>query len=325
MKKLFVVLLAALMIFALAACQTVSKEVLKDDTHAAWVAHGPYLLADGTQNDWGGKSTEVYEKSSLKAISMADLQTIDADVFNTLSQKEVKYLYTIDVQFGMNDAGWKTDCLIDGKMYKANGSYAFKIAQCNAETEGDAKVYSEEQWIHDPKTANAESLTPKTLFMPPWQEEPDENGFTWAGNPVAIGGAGLYTIVIAQYKNASAAGTPGYGIALIKKEAKEGQAYEEIVKFIPSEHTYGIVGSFAASDWGNAGADIAMTADGENKWTGEVELKANEEAKVRADGKWDNSWGTADGGNFKAEEDGTYVLTVTFDAGGNGTAEFAKK
>ena len=66
-----------------------------------------------------------------------------------------------------------------------------------------------------------------------------------------------------------------------------------------------------------------MTADGD-KWVGEVELKAGEEFKVRADGAWDYSWGNG-ADNFKADADGTYVVTLTFDAEGNGTATAAVK
>ena len=310
MKKILVIMLAVLMVVSMVACAK-KPVVLADEGHAAWVAHGQYLLADGTENSWGGKDTALYEKSALKAISIEDVKAIDADLYETLKGKDVKFLYTIDLIFGTNDAGWTTDFMSDGKLYRANGSYAFKVAQCTVDVDGDNKVYAEDQWISDPHTAYAESLTPKTMFMPVWQEEADENGFSWANNPVVIGGAGLYTLVIAQYNATSAPGTPGYGIALIQKEAKEGIAYEEVIPYVPADHTYGIVGGFASSDWGNAGPDIAMTG-GDGTWTGEVELKAGDEFKVRADNDWTYSWGNGEG-NFVCEEDGTYVVTITFE------------
>lgn len=323
MKKVLVMLLAVVLVASFAACTAKQAAPLEDKDHALWVAHGQYLLADGTKNDWGGKSSELYEKSALKAIALDDVKAISADLYTALSKKEVKYLYTIDLLFGTNDAGWDCKFVKDGKVYKANGSYAVKVAQCNVDVDGETKVYSEAQWISDPKTAYVESLTPATVFYPVWQEEKDENGFSWADNPVVIGGAGLYTLVIAQYKNASAAGQPGYGVGLVLKEAKDGKAYEEVKTFVAADHTYGIVGSFAASNWGNDGADVAMTADGD-KWVGEVELKAGEEFKVRADGAWDYSWGNG-ADNFKADADGIYVVTLTFDAEGNGTAAAAVK
>ena len=67
-----------------------------------------------------------------------------------------------------------------------------------------------------------------------------------------------------------------------------------------------------------------MTSAGDNKWTAEVELKADNELKVRADGAWDNSWGTADGGNIKVEADGTYVVTIEF-SGETGTVTVTAK
>ena len=351
MKKILALLLALCMLMALAACgaqetkteetkteetpveetkteetkteETKTEEVaaapLSDETHAAWVAHGQYLLADGTQNSWNGKDTEVYEASALTAISLDDVKAIDEDLYNALAAKEVKYLYTVDLIFGTNDAGWTTDCLIDGVLYHANGSYAFKIAQCTVDVDGDNKVYAEDQWISDPKTAHAESLTPATIFMPVWQEEADENGFSWASNPVVIGGAGLYTLVIAQYKNASSPEQAGFGIGLVLKEAKEGIPYEEVVEFIPADHTYGIIGGF--NDWNG---DVAMDATAENVWTGEVELTAGTEFKVRADADWTYSWGTEDGGNCVAEADGTYVVTIDFSSG-NGVVTAALK
>ena len=358
MKKMIAVLLALFMVLSLAACGTKPAETTKapetqapetkapetkapetkapetepvteapteapaeelaDPNHEIWTAHGNYLLPDGTANNWNGKDSEIYEATALTAIKLEDVKAIDEDLYNALAAKEVKYLYTIDLLLGTNDAGWTTNCLIDGKLFHANGSYALKVAQCTVDIDGSNKVYAEDQWVPDAKTANAESLTPATLFMPAWQEEKDENGFDWTANPVAIGGSGVYTLVVAQYTNASSPEKAGYGMGLVLKEAKDGIAYEEIVEFIPADHTYGIVGGFAASNWGQAGADIEMKADGENTWKGEVELKAGEEFKVRADGEWVKDWGAAEGGNLKAEADGTYIVTITFE-GGNGT------
>ena len=305
MKKVVALLLAALMVFTLAGCA--GGKVLKDEGHAMWNALGAYKLADGTDNGWGDKSAEVFEKSAMKAISLNDVKKIDKTLYETLSKKDVKYLYTIDILVGTNNAGWTTPFVKDGKKYIADGSYAFKAGACTVEMDGSTKVYSVDQWISDPKTAYVESLTPATLYYPSWQEEADEFGMTWASNPVVTGGAGVYTMIVAQYKNASAAGTPGYGAAAILKEKKDGIEYKEDV----AEHTYGIVGSFEASKWAD-GADIPMTADGANIWKGEVTLKAGDEWKVRADGQWIDSWGSNgyNGENFKCEADGTYVVTL---------------
>ncbi|MBR5059340.1 MAG: hypothetical protein IKX06_01040, partial [Clostridia bacterium] len=70
---------------------------------------------------------------------------------------------------------------------------------------------------------------------------------------------------------------------------------------------------------------VQMTASGENTWVGEVELKANDEFKVRVDNDWAVNYGPAEGGNFKAEADGTYVVTLTIASDGTGTVTFALK
>ena len=335
MKKVFAILLVALMVISLVACAktepepapepTVTEapapepepvpepepepvaEPLVDPNHELWSILGNQLLPDGTPNGWGDKDSEIFEKSALTAITLEDVKAIDEAVYEALAAKEIKYLYVGEILVGTNDAGWTTKCLIDGKLFKANGSYAIKVGQCTVDIDGDLKVYSVDQWISDPKTAYVEVLTPATLFMPVWQEEKDENGFSWSDNPAVIGGAGLYTVIVAQYKNASSADAAGFGMALVLKEAKEGIAYEEILEWVAADHTYGIIGAF--NEWS---ADVAMEADGENTWKGEVELTAGQEFKVRADGAWDFSWGAEDGSNCKAEADGTYIVTITF-------------
>jgi len=325
MKKVLVLLLSVLMVLSMAACAK-KPEPLKDDTHAMWNALGQFKLADGTDNGWGDKSAELFEKSALTAIALEDVKAISEDVYKALEGKEIKYLYTIDLLFGTNDAGWTSRFMKDGKLYDANGSYCFKIGQCSVEAEGDSKVYSVDQWISDPKTAYVEALTPATVFYPTWQEAKDENGFDWSMNPVVIGGPGLYTLVIAQYKNASAAGQPGYGVALVLKEAKQGQEYVEVKVYVPADHTYGIVGSMTG--WGET-ADIAMEKGEGNTWFGMATLTPEDAWKVRADADWTNNWNdlgsdnlTQDGdGNIHVAEAGTYKITISFDGGVKITAE----
>ena len=319
MKKVLVFLLAAAMVLSLTACSGGSSSPLKDEGHAAWVSHGQFLLADGTENSWNGKATELYEKSALEAIALKDVKAISEDLYKALEGKDVKYLYKTELIFGTNDAGWTTNFLKDGKLYRANGSYAFKIAQCTVDVDGDNKVYAEDQWISDPKTAYAESLTPDTVWYPIWQEEPDEYGFSWASNPVVTGGSGVYTLVIAQYNSVSAAGNPGYGVGLVLKEAKDGIAYEEILEYVPADHTYGIIGGF--NDWNG---DVAMEKTADNTWVGEVELTAGTEFKVRADGAWDYSWGNG-ADNLVAEEDGTYEVTIVFNSADDVSVTAVKK
>ncbi len=326
MKKSFIATLALLAIAGtVVSCggETNSDDKILEDSEYSWVSHGQFLLGDGeTVNGWNGKSAELYEKSKMEATSLTAVKGISEDVYTALKGKNLKALYKSEVVLGVNDAGWLSNCIKDNKVYKANGSYCFKVAQCSvnyepSETDPDTQeaVYAEQQWIPDPKTAHCESLTPSTLFMPVWQEAADDHGFSWASNPVCIGGAGKYALIAAQYTTISSATDAGFGIGLVKLEEKTSTVgeYVEVKEYIYTDHTYGVIGSFAASDWGNAGSDIAMTASADGKsYSATVTLKANDQLKVRADGSWDYSWGDGglNGGNIKVTEDGDYLVTI---------------
>ncbi len=79
---------------------------------------------------------------------------------------------------------------------------------------------------------------------------------------------------------------------------------------------WGVVGSFAASNWGES-ADVAMTEVEPGLWKSEpFELKAGELFKVRANNAWDLNYGitegatVAGGDNVAVEADGNYVVTL---------------
>lgn len=325
MKKNFIATLALLAIAGtVVSCgdQTNSDDNILEDSEYSWVSHGQFLLGDGeTINAWNGKSAELYEKSKMEATSLTAIKAISEDVYTTLKGKSLKALYKSEVVLGVNDAGWTSNCMKDGKVYKANGSYCFKAAQCSidyepSETDPDTQVavYAEQQWIPDPKTAHCESLTPSTLFMPVWQEAADDHGFSWASNPVCIGGAGKYALIAAQYTTVSSATDAGFGIGLVKLEEKDSTVgdYVEVKEYVYTDHTYGVAGSFEASGWAD-GKDIAMTASADGKsYSARVTLKADDQLKVRADGKWDYSWGKTGlgGDNFVVDSDGDYLVTI---------------
>ena len=321
-KRIFLVALASLAVVGMTSCGYDKK--VREDSEASWVMHGNYLLSDGeTVNGWNGKTNELYEASKMTATSVAEVAEYAQEVADVLKGKSIKYLYAGEAVFGLNDAGWTANFLIGEDLYQANGSYAFKVARCLYDAAED--VYAEDQWIPDPKTANVESLTPDTYFVPVWQETPDRFGFSWGSNPVVIGGAGKYKMIVAQYTDVSAAGVPGYGIAAVKledgAENEKAQKYVKLEEFKPADHTFGVVGSFAASNWGNAGKDVAMTASADGKsYSAEVALKAGDQFKVRADGAWKFGWApskavegvfTLSGGNAVAAVDGTYIVTIS--------------
>lgn len=288
-KKLLTGLFACGLLLGVAACapqsETYSSKVLEDKESAAWALHGQFLLADDTENGWNGKSNELYEKSFMTATSIKAVSELDKGVADKLNERKVKYLYMYEgAQFGMNDAGWKADFHDDKDMYKANGSYVFKAVKLSKvvdEDDPEIYVYSEDQWIHDPKVGFTEALT-ESIFMPTWQEKADEWGLSWASNLVVTSGAGKYTVIAAQFE--AEEGKPQFGLAAILKEAATGgQEYEKQPTWQPAEHTYGVIGSFAASGWAT---DVAMTLV-EDHYEAAVELAENDEFKIRTDGNWD--------------------------------------
>ena len=319
-KKFLTAVLFMGLVVGLTGCNKFSEEVLKDENSAGWVIHGQVKLADGTENGWNGKDSALYVKSKMTATSVKDVSTIDKGVAKALSKKNVKYLYKYEgVHLGENDAGWRARYHIGDDFYNVNGSYVFKVAKCSYDAEDD--VWAEDQWIHDPKTAHTEALT-SNIFMPTWQQTLDEWGFAWNSNLVVTGGAGTYTIVVAQYDVVQSATVPGYGLAAIK--TAEGTAVDEAVKeetFSPAAHTYGVIGSFEGSGWGS---DVALAGTG--PYTATVTLAENDEFKIRADGEWTLSWGWSNvdydtmpadafedaGGNIKCLVAGSYTVTVSF-------------
>ena len=82
--------------------------------------------------------------------------------------------------------------------------------------------------------------------------------------------------------------------------------------------TWGVVGSFEASGWAD-GKDIAMKEKEAGLWVSDpVEMKADDQYKVRANGAWAKNYGFDEEGNTKAdgqtngkvEADGTYIVTL---------------
>lgn len=333
-KMLFSVLASAILVLGLAGCDQTSTPgststgggsdtpstsedsgysdtVLADNTHSAWVVAGNFLLSDNTTPaQWSYLEAAEMTATSVKAVS-----EISTDVADELASKSLRYLYMYkDVHLGTYNAGWNADAMKDGKKVNVLGSYAIKAIQCDYDAEEE--LWNSTQWISDPHTAHAESLTPSTLFTPPFVEEADENGFSWSSNPVCIGGAGTYTVVVAQYSTAADANTPNFGFALIKTAEEQ-----EFVPPVVEEHTWGIIGSFDswASDY------VTLTrVTGENAYQGELTTAAGDEFKIRADGAWTLSYGSESlaegttafqdkGGNIETVTAGTYTVTLTLD------------
>ena len=300
-----------------------------------FVIHGNHLVGDKV-NGWDDKSNEMFVATTMTATSVKAVSEFSKELADTLTTKNLKHLYTIEATFGVNDANWGADspfAMIDGKRYQVNGSYAFKLGEVEYDEEDN--VYATAKWLPDPKKYHVEALTTDTVFMPRWTEAADENGFSWGNNPICIGGAGTYKVVLAEYTNVSTAEEAGYGVGLVK--IADGEAATENVQidytepepapepdpWVAADHTYGLIGTF--NEWNG---DVAMT-ETDGVWSAEYTFEANAKFKVRADGKWDVSWGAESvveptemqgTGDIVVAEAGTYTVTISnFTA--EGTAE----
>lgn len=331
MKKLSTALVFFGCLFALAACgqESYSTDVLKDADYDAFTVAGAFAShTEGKAVEWN-----YTEQGAMTAASLADVAKVSKDMAKTLKGKDLKGLYIYEgaligcTQHGF--AGWNTDAMKNGEKVSLDGGYCVKAIGCTLDdlTGG----YLSAQWTPDPHTACVENLTPKTFFVPTWKEAADENGFAWNSNPVCIGGAGKYTIVVASYNatvDESKSDSYNFAMGLVKTEEKE--------EFVPAAHDhYRLVGSINEWNKDDTAAAVQFSAEGVLSYT----FAAGDEFKVISaltdgTGSWDGAFGfSADslgegvaatdfednGGNFKVVTAGTYTLTVA-----NGALKISK-
>lgn len=318
-KLVKVVALGAAAILGLAGCSQEAPTTVD----AKWLALGQFQVGEN-DSAWDAKVDGDGNVVNLMTAVKAD--ELPEAIRTAAGDNEIQYGTKIaDVRLGAKGAGWTAQAMKDGKKVNCDGSFAIKVGEASYDEVDE--VWSVTQWIPDPHTAYAISLTPDTLFMPAFQEAADENGFSWASNPVCIGGSGSYTVYGVKF--AGGEGKPGYGVGLVKDSAiqSEVDGYEEVKEWKAAEHTYGVIGSFAASN--NWQIDTPLVANAENTaFSATVEFAANDEWKIRADGEWTTTWGVGSlddasktllgvtevsdaGANIKITESGSYNITIS--------------
>ena len=256
------------------------REIFEDPDHYYHVVgNNEYKYNDNwTNNEWG-----AYEHNKLTPISLNEVKDLDADLYNKLAEKDIKYLYSTEIRLGVNETGWTNKSLINGKVYVQDGSYSFKIISSHyEETDG---FYVTEKWMPDPYTTHVESLTPETLFIPQWAETKDEFGFSWVDNPVCIGQGGVYTVVFAAYDNESAAQQAGAGFGLILKEIHPNALPH--IEYSENEN-FSIIGSM--SSWSEDYLQLSKTGEGfyETSFT----INAGDSFVIRTNNSWEKTFGS---------------------------------
>ena len=212
MKKLLTVAMGAILLCGVAGCgASYDKTVLAvsgDDAEKSFHAVGGFGGVDGT---WSPT-----EANKMEATSVAEVAKLDKKLAKTLSQKTaLQYLYKAEVTIGGECADWKAKAKVNGEIKEFPASHAVKALRAKYDSED--KTYVNDQWIPDPKTAHAESLTENLFISPNWAETPDEEGWHWDMNPVCITEDGTYTLIVAQYTSANTPDSFGFGLGLVKK------------------------------------------------------------------------------------------------------------
>lgn len=206
MKKLVTILLVAILAASCICVFAACEKPLADTDGFSYVITG----------DWNGWKVNVDPDDETKLDAQYAMEAIalsDSRVKSIKDQLEgVKLLYIGEHEFVNEGAGWDiTVSLTEGATPSVfNGNMAIKVLQTKYETLGDASSWSGE-WIPNAKTANARTLTPDTLYIPPFSEVETYTGsLTWKDNPVALE-AGTYYVVFAAFTDGT------FGLGLIAK------------------------------------------------------------------------------------------------------------
>jgi hypothetical protein len=175
MKKLFGLFATLLLSFSLASCG--GGTILAD-------ANNDYY-ATGNFAGWGDATSKPEQK--MEAVALNDSRI--AQVRNQLG--DATAIYVLEIELPAEAAGWDVTYTISGTENKYDGNLTVKVIQ--TATGDDIPNY----WAQSPESGRVTSLTPTTLYVPPFVEENVGGAGSWNDNPVVIGGPGTYTLVFA--------------------------------------------------------------------------------------------------------------------------------
>lgn len=171
-----------------------------------------YHLVGGFEKNWVPNKENVMTATSIK-----NIYNLDPKLGSTLSEKDVENLYMRQITIPEKDADWTTKTMYKNKVREVNGNYAVRVSQSSFIPQEDR--YQENLFVPDNGNFNgrnrAEALT-TNVFIPSYQSEVDENGFSWANLPVLNVRPGTYIFVMAKYANTNTWGNnANYGFGLI--------------------------------------------------------------------------------------------------------------
>ena len=270
-----------------------NEEVLADAVLGSIAQQAPYSVYQGNiPGNWWGNSAQVLGEALQKATNDDELKAALAAYEESLGdylkkEGEEELPDTWGVIGTVCGTNWNEDFLM---------------------TEKEAGV-----WVSEPLEFKAGEEF-KVRLNKDWTTNYGENCEANGAN-IKVPADDTYTVTL-NLNDMTLTFVNQEGVLPEAAPAPEGEAEPE---------TWGVVGSFAASGWAD-GNDIPMKEKEAGVWVSDpVELKAGEEFKVRANGKWDKNYGAEckeGGDNIKAEADGTYIVTLDLNAM---TLTFAEK
>lgn len=189
MKKIFTLFAVLLFASTLVACADANDTVLVDETKDYY--------ATGNFAGWGDAAGNPMYKMEAIAVNDERVASIKGQLDGATS------LYVIEVVLPSGDAGWTVSYKINGVATTLNGNLTVKVIQTEA---GDDIPNF---WAQNPESGAITSLTPSTLYIPPFVETNVDEAGTWNDNPAALA-AGTYYLVFVTFQGSK-------GMALIAK------------------------------------------------------------------------------------------------------------
>ena len=185
MKKLLGLFATLLLAIGLTACG--GGTVLADANHDYY--------ATGQFAGWGDATSKTEFK--MEAISTGDSRV--SSIRSKLNG--AKALYVVEVTLSNDPAGWTGSFKINGVDKEFDGNQAIKVIQT------DVGSPAPNYWAQNKESGAITSLTPDTLYIPPYREENSDGAGSWGDNLFVTTGGGKYLVVFAVFD-----GSKGMGI-----------------------------------------------------------------------------------------------------------------
>lgn len=192
MKKFFYVFIILLNIFCCISCEKNKNKInSKQNIEFSW-----HVLGDNQISVNNNIQTNSTNPSYLNKMDLLPIEENTDNIFNN----NILQLFSFkNIYFGASATNSYTKVFIDNTAFLFDNSYTFNI--CSVKHDLNDSSWLIEQYLNDFKSINLDIITPSLLTL-------TKNNFVCIGTP------GVYTLMLAKYKDNK---QYDYGIALIKE------------------------------------------------------------------------------------------------------------